>query len=87
MLNLRFIMLITMILGLASAGAIAGELRLPPNPVAGQPLTIGTGGDGEATVILVGPSQVLKRQVRLGNDLEIKGEELRGSGRWIAILR
>jgi hypothetical protein len=72
---------------LTAAVAGAGELRLPERAVAGQPLTIATGGDGEATVFLVGPSQVLKRQVKLGNEIQIKAEELRGAGRWIAILR
>jgi hypothetical protein len=77
------------VLGLAigSAGAQAGELRLPGNAVAGQPLTIATTGEGDATVYLVGPTQVLKRQVRLGSEIQIKGEELRSAGRWVAILR
>jgi hypothetical protein len=87
MLNLRLMMKIVWVLALAWANANAGELRLPGNAVAGQPMTIGTGGDGDATVYLVGPSQVLKKQVRLGSDVQIKGEELRGAGRWIAILR
>lgn len=84
---LRVIMPAVLMLALASVRAMAGELRLPANAVAGQPFTIATSGEGEATVYLVGPSQVLKRQVRLGSDLQIKGEELRSAGRWIAILR
>jgi hypothetical protein len=89
MLTLRFISLIVsvFVLALASGNAVADELRVPGNAVAGQPLTVGTSGDGDATVYLVGPSEVLKRQVRLGTDLQIKGEELRSAGRWIAILR
>jgi hypothetical protein len=73
--------------GLAPPGAWASEFRLPGNTVAGQPLTITTAGEGDATVYLVGPSQVLKRQVRLGGEIQIKGEELRSAGRWVAILR
>lgn len=84
---LRWIMLAVLMPALASVAATAGELRLPANAVAGKPLTIATSGEGEATVYLVGPSQVLKRQVRLGSDFEIKAEELRSAGRWIAILR
>lgn len=71
----------------AARSARGGELRLPQNAVAGQPITVGTSGEGEGTLYLAGPAQVIKRQVRLGNDVQIKGEELRGAGRWIAILR
>ena len=67
--------------------ARADELRLPQNPVAGQPMSIGTTGSGSATLYLIGPGQVVKHEVRLGNDAQIKGEELRSAGRWIAILR
>src|SRR5260370_26217248 len=67
--------------------ARADELRLPQNPVAGQPMSIGTSGSGSATLYPVGPGQVVKHEVRLGNDAQIKGEELRSAGRWIAILR
>src|SRR5258708_29199257 len=59
------------------------ELRLPQNPVAGQPVAIGTSGSGSATLYLVGPGQVVKHEVRLGSDAQIKGEELRSAGRWI----
>jgi hypothetical protein len=87
MRNFQSFVLIVLFLSLASVMAAASELHVAGNVVAGQPLTIRTSGDGDATVYLVGPSQVLKRQVRLGNDLQIKGEELRSAGRWIAILR
>jgi hypothetical protein len=72
---------------LAPARAQAAELRLPESAVAGQPLSIGTSGEGEARVYLVGPAQVIQRKIRLGSNVEIKGEELRSAGRWIAILR
>lgn len=87
MRNPRFLVLMSLSCLLASASARAGELRLPGSAVAGQRLTIATSGDGEATVYLVGPSQVLKRQIRLGAEIQIKAEELRSAGRWVAILR
>jgi hypothetical protein len=71
----------------ASARAQAAELRLPEGAVAGQPLSIGTSGEGEARLYLVGPAQVIQRKIRLGSDVQIKGEDLRSAGRWIAILR
>jgi hypothetical protein len=65
--------------------ARAAELHLPQNVVAGQPLSIGTSGNG--TVYLIGPGQVIKRDFKSGGNVEIKGEDLRSAGRWIAIIR
>jgi hypothetical protein len=64
--------------------ARAAELHLPQNAVAGQPLSIGTSGSG--TLYLVGPGQVIKKEFKSGS-VEIKGEELRSAGRWIAVVR
>jgi hypothetical protein len=67
--------------------AHAAEPRLPERSVAGESITIGTTGEGEGVLYLIGPAQVIKRSVRLGQDVQIKGEELRSAGRWIAIIR
>jgi hypothetical protein len=69
------------------ANANTDDLRLPENAVAGQPISIGVNGNGDATLYLIGQGQVIKRNVKLGNNVEIKGEELHSAGRWIAILR
>jgi len=71
----------------ASDRANAAELRIPQNPVAGQAFSIGTSGSGEGTFYLVGPGTSLKRKIRLGEDVQVKGEEIRGAGRWVAIVR
>jgi hypothetical protein len=63
------------------------ELRIPQNPVAGQPLSIGASGSGDGTFYLVGPGSTTKRKVRLGEDIQVKGEEIRSAGRWVAIVR
>ena len=65
--------------------ARAAELHVPQDAVAGQPLSIGTSGSG--TLYLIGPGQVIKRAFKSGGNVEIKGEELRGAGRWIAVVR
>jgi hypothetical protein len=65
--------------------ARAAELHLPQNAVAGQPLSIGTGGSG--TLYLVGPGQVIKKEFKSGGNVDVKGEELRSAGRWIAVVR
>lgn len=67
--------------------ARAAPLHVPPHPVAGEPLTLTTSGEGDATLYLIGPGQAIKRQVRLGEPVLIKANELRAAGRWIAILR
>jgi hypothetical protein len=67
--------------------AHAAELRLPERSVAGESITIGTTGEGEGVLYLIGPAQIVKHPVRLGQDIQIKGEELRSAGRWIAIIR
>lgn len=64
--------------------ARAAELHVPQNAVAGQPLSIATSGSG--TLYLIGPGQVIKKEFKSGS-VEIKGEELRSAGRWIAVVR
>jgi hypothetical protein len=71
----------------AEDSARGADLRLPQNAIAGQPMTIGTSGSGEGTLYLIGPGQIIKRDVKLGSDVQIKGEDLHSAGRWIAILR
>ena len=71
----------------ASAQADAAELRIPQTAVAGQALNIGTTGSGDATFYLIGPGATLKRKIRLGEDVQVKAEELRSAGRWVAIVR
>ncbi len=80
-----FIGLVIALCWFAADCARAAELHLPQNAVAGQPLSIGTGGSG--TLYLVGPGQVIKKEFKSGGNVEIKGEELRSAGRWIAVMR
>ena len=85
----RFVLfgILVLICWFAADSARAAELRVPQNAVAGQSLTIGTSGEGDATLFLIGPGEVIKRSVKLGSNVEIKGEELRTAGRWVAIVR
>ena len=87
MRKLLMIALMVITCWLAADWARAAEVRVPQNAVAGQPLNVATIGSGEATLYLVGPGQVIKRSVRLGDQVQIKGEELRSAGRWLAIIR
>ena len=84
MRKLIFAGLIVLVSLFAADCARAAELNIPKDATAGQPLTISTSGSG--TLILVGPSEVIKRDFKPGS-VEIKAEELRSAGRWIAITR
>ena len=85
MRKLIYIGIVIAVCWFAADCARAAELHLPQNAVAGQPLSIGTSGSG--TLYLIGPGQVIKRDFKSGGNVEIKGEELRSAGRWIAIVR
>jgi hypothetical protein len=83
----RGTILIVAMLALAVTAVAQTELHVPQPAVAGQGINIETSGGGSGTLYLIGPAQVIKREVRLGGPIQIKGEELRSAGRWIAILR
>ena len=61
-------------------------LRVPSNIVAGQPVTIATTGGGSATFYLSGPSNSLKRDVQLGQNVDLTAKDLQSAGRYVAIL-
>jgi len=80
--------LATLVAWFAADSARGADLRIPSSGVAaGRPLTIGTDGQGDAVISLLGPGQVIQRKVKLGSEVQIKAEDLHSAGRWIAILR
>jgi len=85
MRKLIYIGIVIAVCWFAADCARAAELHLPQNAVAGQPLSIGASGSG--TLYLIGPGQVIKRDFKSGGNVEIKGEELRSAGRWIAAVK
>ena len=87
MRKLAFIALTIAACWFAAGQANGAELRIPGKAVAGENLSIATSGSGEGTLLLIGPGEVVKQKIRLGENAEIKGEELRHAGRWIAIVR
>jgi hypothetical protein len=76
------ILLVIAVCWFAADCAHAAELQAPQNAVAGEPLTINVSGGG--SLVLIGPGQVIKHEAKSGS-VQIKGEELRSAGRWIAI--
>lgn len=62
------------------AAALAADIRVPDKAVAGQGMAIGSSGSGDATLYVVGPGTAIKRQVKLGEQIQLKGVELRNAG-------
>ncbi|HVH89734.1 MAG TPA: hypothetical protein VM912_23660 [Terriglobales bacterium] len=71
----------------AASAAWAADLRLPQKALAGQNIAIETSGSGDATLYVVGPGTAIKRNVKLGSAVELKGEELRNSGYYQITLK
>ncbi len=61
-------------------------LRVPSNAVAGQAASIATAGNGSATFYLRGPSISFRRDVELGQSIDLSAKELQSSGDYVAIL-
>lgn len=75
------------VLGLAGlCAAQSGELRAPATAAAGSSISIATTGSGSATFYLAGPGVSSKREVSLGQDVQVTSGELRNAGRYLAIL-
>ena len=72
---------------MAALALAAQELQLPATVNAGSGFAIATSGSGSATFYLVGPSYTAKRQVQLGQEIQVRPLEVRSAGRYLAILR
>jgi hypothetical protein len=71
---------------LASASAQDAAVRAPREAIAGQAISLATTGSGAATFYLMGPASSVKRQVQLGSDVQIQANEVKNSGRYVAIV-
>jgi hypothetical protein len=71
-----------------SAGAVAqtGKLVLPSKIEAGTAFSVGTNGSGKGTLYIVGPSQVFKQDLQLGEKTSIAAGSLYSAGHYIAVL-
>ena len=82
---MRALVVLTLLLALGGLAA-AADLQVPQSVVAGNAVSIPTSGSGSATLYLAGPGHVAKREVKLGEPIELKAEELRVAGRYTVIL-
>lgn len=61
------------------------DVRAPATVAAGQEAVVSTAGSGDATFYLVGPGRVIRRQVRLGQEIRLQPSQLRAAGRYVAV--
>jgi hypothetical protein len=66
--------------------AQGGSLAVPKSVEAGSAFSIPSTGSGNATLYIIGPAQVLKRDVQLGQTTEFPAGTLYNAGRYLAVL-
>ena len=88
MTRMRFYSYFASILALAmfSTVAFAADLRVPATVAAGSGLSVPTSGSGSATLYLVGPGTAVKRQVQLGQDVQLSSDELQNAGHYTVAI-
>jgi hypothetical protein len=64
----------------------ARELHPPAQVTAGTNFSLASSGSGKATFYLISPAHVSKRQLRMGDEITVSGEEVRHAGRYTAIV-
>lgn len=82
----RSFVLLAFSLLIGAAAGFAADVTVPEQAVAGGKLSLATSGSGEATVIVAGPSSILKRKVQLGQAIELEGDDVASAGRYTVIL-
>jgi hypothetical protein len=81
-LQLGTLLLAAMPLAMAQTSA----LNLPRTVEAGSAFSIPTTGSGKAVLYIVGPGQVLKRSVQMGESVSFAAGDLHNAGHYLAVL-
>jgi hypothetical protein len=71
---------------LALASFAAAQVTVPQNAIAGEAATLSTSGSGSATLYLVGPGTSIKRDIKLGDSVQLSADDLAYAGRYTAIV-
>jgi hypothetical protein len=66
--------------------AQSGNMMVPKSIEAGSSFSIQTTGSGKATLLIVGPAQLLRHDVQLGESVSFTSGSLYNAGRYVAIL-
>ena len=82
------ILLCVSLAGLLSTNAAAqsASWQVPASVAAGNSLSIPTTGSGKAVVYIVGPGEVLRREVQLGESAVFAADEIHSAGYYTAVL-
>lgn len=70
----------------ASAKAQSSTMTVPKTVQAGAAFSIQTAGSGKATLLIVGPAQLLRHDVQLGESINFASGSLYNAGRYVAVL-
>jgi hypothetical protein len=62
------------------------DVKPPANARAGSTFSIETSGVGKATLYIVGPAGVVKREAQLGEPVSISPDELHNAGHYLVLL-
>jgi len=84
--KLTFLLGLIWVAGTHLAGAQTSGLRLPKTVQAGTPFSIQSAGSGKAVLYIVGPAQVLRRDVQLGENISLAAGDLHNAGHYTLIL-
>lgn len=86
-MNARILLLLSGLLAVTpSLRAQAGSLTLPARIQAGAAFSIESSGAGNGTLYIVGPAQVLRRDVQLGTKTLFAAGSLYNEGHYIVVL-
>jgi hypothetical protein len=66
--------------------AQSGNMSLPASVTAGSAFSISTSGSGPAVLYIVGPDQVIRRNVQLGTPVAFAASDLSDAGHYVAAL-
>jgi len=62
------------------------SLQIPKKIEAGSAFSISTSGSGKATLYIVGPTQVLRRDLQLGDTVSLESGDLHNAGHYVVVL-
>jgi len=83
-MNARGLLLASLMLEVSIARA--QNLHFPQTIIAGSPFSVSTGGSGAALLYIVGPAQVLRRDVTLGEPISFAAGDLYRAGHYLAVV-
>lgn len=75
--------LLAMLLSLGTVSA--QQLRAPAQVTAGKDFNVNTNGSGDGTFYLIGPDHAAKRDIKMGSEIQVHGEDIQTAGRYTAI--